>query len=98
MEKKRPIFSLDEVIQSMIESSLNDLTKEITDLKSKLLEYENKSVNKRIYQQKEVIKEYGIGHTTLKSWVKKGLPELWMDNRVYYDRQDIEDFLIAHKI
>ena len=51
-----------------------------------------------MFQQKELIKEFGIGHATLKKWVALGLPEVWIENRVYYDREDVTKFLLQHKM
>ncbi|MFL2142948.1 helix-turn-helix domain-containing protein [Ruoffia sp. FAM 20857] len=53
---------------------------------------------KAYLKQKEVCSEFGIGHSTLKNWVSNGLPEIWIENRVYYDRKDIETYMDKHKI
>ncbi|MBG9987596.1 hypothetical protein HZY88_01225 [Aerococcaceae bacterium DSM 111176] len=52
---------------------------------------------KAYLRQKEIFQEFGIGHATLKNWVACGLNEIRVENRVYYDRQDIQAYLNKHK-
>ena len=48
--------------------------------------------------QHEVMETFGIGHRTLKTWVANGLPEIWLGNRVYYDRNDLQHYMETQKI
>ncbi len=90
--------TLDSMINIIIERSLHSLNSELEVLRNRLEEVESQTHSKRMFQQKELIKEFGIGHATLKKWVALGLPEVWIENRVYYDREDVTKFLLQHKM
>ncbi|MGX6486648.1 hypothetical protein ACX3VT_01495 [Aerococcus sanguinicola] len=56
------------------------------------------SQKKAYLSQKEILDEFKIGHRRLKRWVAQGLQEIWIENRVYYDREDLKNYLSLHKV
>ena len=85
------------IANSMFEIHSENIFSYIKAIELRLDELER--TNKKSYlRQKEVFNEFGIGHTTLKRWVAKGLEEIWIENRVYYDRKDIERYMNEHRV
>lgn len=53
----------------------------------------------RYLRQKDVLRYAGgISKDTLRRWVVMGLKEIKVGNVVMYDKQDIDRFMIQHKI
>lgn len=85
------------LVELVWEERATVLQEKVSELEQRLASLENS--HRRTYlRQKEVRERFGIGHTTLKGWVNRGLREIWIDNRVYYDINDIEAYLEQHKI
>ncbi|MBF0942272.1 helix-turn-helix domain-containing protein [Abiotrophia sp.] len=73
---------------------MNDLLATLSQRVSQL----EASQHKAYLTQHEVMETFGIGHRTLKTWVANGLPEIWLGNRVYYDRNDLQHYMETQKI
>lgn len=85
------------IANNMFEIHSVNILNYIQKIESRIEELERE--NKKAYlRQKDVCAEFGIGHATLKNWVACGLEEIWIENRVYYDRKDIERYMNQHKI
>lgn len=72
------------------EEDLENYSKQINELIDKS--------NQRFVSQKDLLQLFGIGHTRLKTWVAEGLSEIHDGNRVYYDLQEVNNFLEDKKI
>lgn len=85
-------YALELIIESKLESFESAIIDRVIYLERQL---ENSKSNKHheILQQKEVFELLGIGRRRLKNWVDRGLPEMRVDNRVYYRYSDLMNFI-----
>lgn len=90
-------LELDMVMDVIWKNRAKDVIEKVVMLEERLNHLETSNKN-RYLRQKEVFEMYCIGHTILKQWVKCGLTEIWIDNRVYYDVNDIQVYFEKHKI
>lgn len=88
--------ALEVIADQLIDDKISIFVEYINQLESRIDQLETQN-NKDYLQQKEVFQAFGIGHKTLKTWVYKGLDEIWIGNRVYYSRTDIERYLEKNK-
>lgn len=97
MEALTASKALDVLAETMWQKHSNTIFDYIKELEDRVNQLERNN-QKDFLKQKEVFKEFGIGHATLKNWVACGLEEIRIESRVYYDRKDIQSYLDRHKI
>lgn len=92
-----PSLLFESMLNQIWVTKVQSLLEKIGHLENRINELE---VNHRktFLTQKEVCSVFNIGHRTLKKWVAKGLNEIWLENRVYYDLNDIQSFLDTFKL
>lgn len=97
MEQMTTEKAFEYIAHRMFETHSGRIFSYIKEMESRIEELEREK-KKSYLRQKEVCAEFGIGHATLKHWVACGLEEIWIENRVYYDRKDLEQYMNRHKV
>lgn len=89
-------MNLNHAMDMIIDAKLGEIE---TEFNQKLIQLEKQlqttqtNPHHEILQQKEVFELLGIGRRRLKNWVDRGLPEMRVDNRVYYRYSDLMNFI-----
>lgn len=77
----------------------NQLSQSIIDLVEKTVRSAIKSEDVRYLRQAELMKYAGgVSKETVRKWVMMGLKEIKIGGVVMYDKQDVDRFMIQHKI
>lgn len=54
-------------------------------------------IDVRYMSKKDTCTYMDIAYLTLEKWIQEGLPTIKIGQKVYIDRHDLDEFLLAHK-